>query len=62
MHSDDIYLIWYNNYKIMLETYPNLITNPLLKGTNNVLTTIIKNQGLSRQTKALDETNIFSIA
>jgi hypothetical protein len=61
MHSDDIYLIWYNNYKVMLETYENLITNPLLKGTNNVLRTIMKNQGLSRQPKALSETDIINI-
>jgi hypothetical protein len=61
MHSDDIYLIWYDTYKIMLETYSNLITNPLLKGTNNVLTTILKNQGLSRQSTALSETNIINI-
>ncbi len=61
MHSDDIYLIWYNNYKIMLEKYQNLITNPLLKGTNNVLRTIMKNQGLSRQPTALNETNIINI-
>ncbi len=61
MHSDDIYLIWYNTYKIMLEKYPNLITNILLKGTNNVLTTILKNQGLNRQPKVLTETDIINI-
>jgi hypothetical protein len=61
MHSDDIYLIWYDTYKVMLETYQNLITNPLLKGTNNVLRTIMKNQGLSRQPIALSETNIINV-
>lgn len=58
IHQDDIYMVWFNIYKNMLETNPDFITNPLLSYTNKVLTNLIKTRGLSRNTEAFDDTEI----
>ena len=59
LHKDDIYLIWYDNYKSMLNKYPELITEPLLNSTNRVLTQIMK-ASLSRP-EANEETDIINL-
>lgn len=61
LHADDIYLVWYDIYKKMLEKYPYMITNKLLEGTNRMLTNIMKSSGLSREPTAINETNIINI-
>lgn len=59
LNKDDIYLIWYDLYKDLLQKYPNLIDNKLLKGVNTILTQIMKNN-LSRPV-ANTETDIINI-
>lgn len=59
LNKDDIYLIWYDLYKDLLQKYPNLIDNKLLKGVNAILTQIMKNN-LSRPV-ANTETDIINI-
>jgi len=61
IHQDDIYMVWYNIYKNMLESNPDFITNPLLSYTNKILTNLIKTRGLSRNVEAIDETEIAGL-
>lgn len=61
IHADDIYMVWFNIYKQMLEKYTDLIINPLLSPTNKMLTNIIKTRGLQRNTEAVDETEIAGL-
>ena len=61
IHQDDIYMVWFNIYKNMLESNSDFITNPLLSYTNKVLTNLIKTRGLSRNTEAVDETEIAGL-
>ncbi len=59
LHKDDIYLIWYDSYKSLLSSYPNLITKPLLNGPNRVLTQIMRN--FMSRPEANIETDIINI-
>ena len=61
IHQDDIYMVWFNIYKNMLESNSDFITNPLLSYTNKVLTNLIKTRGLSRNVEAIDETEIAGL-
>jgi len=66
INRDDIYITWFNIYKLMLGKYPDLITSPLLTETNRFLTSIMRTANLSRelsnsQTSAISETDIAGI-
>jgi hypothetical protein len=61
IHADDIYMVWFNMYKQMLEKYSDMITNPLLSSTNKILTNIIKTRGLQRNTDAINDTEIAGL-
>lgn len=61
IHQDDIYMVWFNIYKQMLESNPDFITNPLLTYPNKILTNLIKTRGLSRNTETIDETEIIGL-
>jgi len=61
IHKDDIYMIWFNMYKQLLEKHQNMIVNPLLTPTNKILTNILKSRGLHRNVEAIDETEIAGL-
>jgi hypothetical protein len=61
IHLNDIYMVWFNIYKHMLESNPDFITNPLLSYTNKILTNLIKTRGLSRNIETIDETEIAGL-
>lgn len=61
IHKDDIYVLWFNMYKQLLEQYSDMIVNPLLSPTNKILTNILKSRGLQRNVEAIDETEIAGI-
>jgi hypothetical protein len=61
IHADDIYMVWFNLYKKMLEQYTDMIVNPLLTQTNKMLTNIIRSRGLQRDTEAVDDTEIAGL-
>lgn len=61
IHKDDIYILWFDIYKSMLEKYPDLIISPLLTSTNRLLTNIMRSSNLNRPSTAVQETNIAGI-
>lgn len=61
IHKDDIYILWFNMYKQLLEQYSDMIVNPLLSPTNKILTNILKSRGLQRNVEAIDETEIAGL-
>jgi len=61
IHQDDIYMVWFNMYKQLLQQYTDMIVNPLLTPTNKILTNILKSRGLQRNTEAIDETEIAGL-
>ena len=61
MNKDDIYIIWYNIYKALLEKHQDLITNILLTSTNRILAFVLKSVNLSRPAEAITETDIAGI-
>ncbi len=61
IHQDDIYILWFDIYKSMLEKYPDLIMSPLLTNTNRFLTSIMRSVNLNRPSTAAQETDIAGI-
>ena len=61
IHQDDIYITWFNLYKLMLEKYPDLILSPLLSNTNKNLMTIMRSVKLNRPPTRITETDIAGI-
>ena len=61
IHQDDIYITWFNLYKLMLEKYPDLILSPLLSNTNKNLMTIMRSVKLNRPPTSITETDIAGI-
>ena len=61
IHQDDIYILWFDIYKSMLEKYPEFIMSPLLSNTNKFLTTIMHSVNLNRPSTAAQETDVAGI-
>jgi hypothetical protein len=61
IHQDDIYILWFDIYKSMLEKYPEFIMSPLLSNTNKFLTTIMRSVNLNRPSTAAQETDVAGI-
>lgn len=61
IHQDDIYILWFDIYKSMLERYPELIICPLLTDTNKFLTSIMRSASLNRPSTAAQETDVAGI-
>ena len=61
IHQDDIYILWFDIYKSMLEKYPELIMSPLLANTNKFLTSIMRSLNLNRPSTAAEETDVAGI-
>jgi len=61
IHQDDIYILWFDLYKSMLQKYSELISLPLLSNTNKFLANIMRSSNLNRPSSAVQETDIAGI-